>query len=59
VKVLDANTGKQRTTLNIEKAAKLRTVEVRLTFKIFHKSHLDPVTKKPRNGRTGASKGIA
>jgi hypothetical protein len=27
VKVLDANTGKHRTTVNIEKAAKLRTVE--------------------------------
>jgi hypothetical protein len=27
VKVLDANTGKHRTTVNIEKTAKLRTVE--------------------------------
>jgi hypothetical protein len=27
VKVIDANTGKHRTTVNIEKAAKLRTVE--------------------------------
>ena len=32
-----------------------RAIRAGLTFKIFHKSHLDPVTKKPRNGRTGAS----